>query len=396
MASLKYHVKLRDGLDKVGPTHDERKLILCQSYKAYQAAKWRLPEDFLQKTHYERVVCELDWNSSPGYPYMLRAPSNKDLFGVQDGKPDIVKVNYIWQIVEERIKQLSPPDHVRLFIKPEPHKIRKLENERYRLISSVSVVDQIIDHMLFGEMNKQLIANWSRVPNKAGWSPVGGGWRHMPREKWLAIDKSGWDWSVHIWYFEMSLALREMLCENVTDQWKALAKYRYESLFLHPTYITTGGLVMRQKNPGVMKSGCVNTIADNSIMQWMLHCRVCNQMGIEVGELWSMGDDTLQEPPERLDEYLEIMGRYSHVKQYVLGNEFAGFKFEGARVEPMYKGKHAYTLLHVCEDVLPQLADSYTLNYHRSDRRNFIESLFQQMGLDIPLRIERDIIYDGY
>lgn len=176
MCSLKYHVHLRRGLRSDGPTETERQRILVQSFYAYKEAAWEIPSDFLTYEHYARVVRSLDWNSSPGYPYMMRSPNNRTLFGVNDaGEPAESELRYYYEIVKRRIEEKSIADPIRLFIKPEPHKEKKLVEGRYRLISSVSVVDQIIDHMLFGEMNQKMIQKWHSIPNKAGWSPVNGG-----------------------------------------------------------------------------------------------------------------------------------------------------------------------------------------------------------------------------
>lgn len=360
----------------------------------FSNASWRIPDDFMQYSHYCRAVSKLDWTSSPGYPYMRRAPSNGILFGVKEGVPNPVIVEQFWELVQMRIKD-GDSDPIRLFVKPEPHKLKKLEDGRYRLISSVSVLDQIIDHMLFADANDALIANWLEVPSKIGWSPVWGGWRVIP-SGWMALDKSSWDWTVQLWLVELVLELRYELCENATEEWLRLAIWRYQQLYCNPHMITSGGLVLRQETPGVMKSGCVNTISDNSFMQCLLHVRVCLEIDVVPGSLFCMGDDTLQEIPDKVDAYLDKLNEYARVKPPVYGSEFAGFRFQGRNIEPLYKGKHAFTLLHVNTEVLQQISDSYLLLYHRSIYRNLMEDVFLEMGQEVVPRWKRDLIYDGY
>lgn len=393
MKSLAYHCKLYDGLREDGPTPVEMEAILSIAEGMFEDAKWSVPKDFLDKSHYERVVrTKLDWTSSPGFPYMRKNPTNSVLFKVKDGEPDQVRIDEIWSIVNRRLEERDC-DPIRLFVKPEPHKMSKLENHRYRLISSVSVVDQIIDHMLFDAQNDTMIANWPYLPTWPGWAPVVGGWKALIQQIWMATDKSGWDWSARAWVLELVLRLRARLGGN--DRWAAIAAWRYQALFLNPTFVTSGGLLFRQRRRGVQKSGCVNTIADNSMAQVLLHIRVCLKLGLPVTKLLAMGDDVLQEPVANEKEYLRLLGEFCHVKQAAHVNEFAGCRFLGKRVEPMYKGKHAFNILHVDEEIIPQLADSYTLQYHRSSYRDWMRNLFRGMGAEVRPIGWNDMVFDG-
>ncbi|APG75647.1 hypothetical protein [Hubei sobemo-like virus 26] len=374
-----------------------RQAVLDASCQAYEAARWRIPSDFLQRSHFDRVVQNLDWTSSPGYPFLLRAPNNKVLFGTDDqGCVDEAKASIIWQIVQDRISGKEKAGYIRLFIKPEAHTAKKLADERYRLISSVNVVDQIVDHMLFGDMNGTCIANWPFIPSKPGWSIAKGGWRFMPSEVWMATDASAWDWTVRPWLLEMALELRMLLCDNLSEQWSTLATRRYRELFTQPEFVTSGGLVLKQKTPGVMKSGCVNTISDNSIMQFILHARVCLELGLPVTPMFSMGDDRLQVPVRDQKSYVGLTSQFCILKSVQLKNEFAGFEFRGSVVDPVHKGKHAFNILHMDDEVAESMANSYVLNYHRSPWRNWMERLFNGMGIELIPRTARDVIFDGF
>nr|AWA82270.1 putative RNA-dependent RNA polymerase [Tama virus] len=395
MRSLKYHSTLRQGLRTDGPVGPFRTMLLENVVEEFRAAEWSIPEDFMQFSHFERVVASLDWTSSPGYPYMRRAPSNRDLFKVVEGVPNPERVAHMWGIVQMRLAARDS-DPIRLFIKSEPHKLKKLEDGRYRLISSVSVVDQIIDHMLFGTFNEKVVENWPYVPSKVGWSPYLGGWRSIPFSgNWLALDKQSWDWTLQPWMIELVLEARFKLCTNVTEEWLDLATWRYKELFVNPVFITSGGFLFRQVNPGVMKSGCVNTIIDNSICQVILHHRVCQELDIIPGSIMCMGDDTLQEIPERLREYVDLMGSFCKVKDPVFKTEFAGMHFRGCRIEPSYRGKHAFVLLHADQKIFPSLADSYALLYHRSNYGNIVKRVLSLMGHSGVSDAKLDAIVDG-
>lgn len=349
----------------------------------------------MEKTHFERVVRnKLDWTSSPGYPYLRRATSNAVFFGCVDGVPNQERVDAVWSMVQQRLLG-AEPDYIRLFVKPEAHTAKKLDQKRYRLISSVSVVDQIIDHMLFDEMNDMMINNWIHIPSKPGWSFVGGGWRFMPKETWIATDASSWDWTVQPWLLEMAYQVRRRFCVNMNQKWERFAQQRYQELFASPVFVTSGGLLLRQKEPGVMKSGCVNTIADNSLMQVILHVRCCLELGLPVTQIFTMGDDRLQEPMPREREYMDLTGQFCILKSVEHVNEFAGFRIGRGRVEPVHRAKHAYNLLHADPRHLQEIANSYALNYHRSKFTKWFDDMFREMGLYILPREYRDMIFDG-
>lgn len=370
-----------------------RTWLLDEMVKAYEPATWRIPADFLEKSHFERSLARVDMSSSPGYPYCVDFATNKSLFKTdKEGKPDPAMVDLFYTIVCNRLRDRDC-DPIRCFIKPEPHKVSKLRDGRLRLIASVSVVDQIIDHMLFAEMNEALIENWIRIPSKVGWSPYYGGWRHIPKG-WLAADKSCWDWTAKPWLFDLVLQFRMRMCENLDLKWVDLATWRYKCLIMDPTWITTGGILLKQKRAGVMKSGCVNTIADNSLMQYLLHLRVCKELGVDPGPLYAMGDDTYQEPPERPVEYRAKLEEFCLVKEFDRKREFCGMRFCGMnRVEPLYKGKHAFNLLHMASP--EELSISYGLLYHRSVESSYIDSFFAKLGVKTLSTQRRDLIFDG-
>lgn len=360
----------------------------------WRAAQWRIPDDFLQRTHFERVVKALDWTSSPGYPWLLQHTTNAAMFQVRDGVPSRGALDAVWQVVVQRLRERSV-DPIRLFVKPEPHKKKKLETNAFRLISSVSVIDQIIDGMLFGEMNEAITASYLEVPGKVGWSPYVGGWKIMPISGNVSLDKSAWDWSVNAWIVQEVLELRKDLCVNLNAEWEDLAEWRYKELYLDPVFVTSGGLLLRQKQPGVIKSGCFNTIVDNSIAQDLLHVRVCVENGFPIGDLMSMGDDTTQRDFPDREVYEEKLSEYCHLKSSVKATEFAGHRFVRGAVEPLYKGKHAYNIIHINPKNGEEMAASYALLYHRSVHRDYIRGVLTRMGFGLPSLRTLDVIYDG-
>lgn len=115
----------------------------------------------MTESHFRRVAYEIEWT---GYPYCLQHPTNRAFLQVKDGIPSDSALNFLWTLVRIRLSERDS-DLIRLFIKPEPHKLSKLESQ------SISVVDQIIDQMIFGSCNDRMIDNCQDIPSKAGWTP---------------------------------------------------------------------------------------------------------------------------------------------------------------------------------------------------------------------------------
>jgi len=383
LESLAWHTKQGEGLREDLPSLPVYRYVINSVVEQLQPAKTQLPNDFLQFTHYARVVQEsLNWNSSPGFPYYYNYANNGQFFGVKEGVVDQHRLLEVWPLVEERIKNKTC-DPIRLFVKQEAHKLSKIRDRRWRLISSVSVIDQIIDQMLFSVQNQAMVDSWFQTPLKVGWTPFVGGWRLVPKANVVALDKTSWDWTVKLWMCEMDLEIRSRLIADgpFKKSWLDLAIFRYSSLFRRPQLVTSGGLVLRSKYDGVMKSGCVNTITSNSLMQLILHYRVSREMGVEPGRIWALGDDTLQEKQENMGEYVDRLNQYCIVKQILEKPEFAGFDFSNG-VEPLYKGKHAYNLLHMDECFYDDISRSYQLMYWKSCEKARFNQLFGDVSID--------------
>lgn len=390
-------MKLHEGLRTDMPNSYQYARIMARAASSFRPCRWRIPEDFLQYSHYLRTLKEIQWTSSPGYPYLLNYTTNRLFFGCDEElNPSPQRLQAIWELVARRLKDRTY-DPIRLFIKPEPHKIKKIEKKAYRLISSVSVVDQIIDSMLFLPMNEKMIATYLKQPAKVGWSPYVGGWKVMPFNTGVALDKSAWDWTVQAWMAQMVLDLRTSLCDTHGGNfgaWLDLAKFRYRCLFQKSQFVSSQGMIFNQKWDGVLKSGCVNTITDNSLMQVLLHYRVCEDIGEEPAVIYSMGDDTLQEEQQDMDKYLEKLNEFCIVKETIKRVEFAGHRFRGCSAEPLYRGKHAYMFLHMNPDLMDELAISYSLLYHRSRAGLFVKNMFRDMGHPPPSDRFLDLVFD--
>lgn len=251
---------------------------------------------------------EVKREASPGVPFAALAVTNGALFDnatntvlncayerlkLLAGKADITKASAV-DLVE-----LGYCDPVRLFVKQEPHSRRKMRQRRYRLISSVSVVDQIIERLLFGPQNRLEIALWSSIPSKPG---MGLSLQYQAQElysdlrlkhskqKAACADISGFDWSVQEWEFEAELYMRLKLMEPSLLGNPALERAirnRFACFSLSVFQLSDGTLIA-QTIPGIMKSGSYLTSSMNS--------RIRCLMAELIGSPWciAMGDDSVE------------------------------------------------------------------------------------------------------
>lgn len=331
-------MRYRDGL-REDPPEQRIAALLHETLDArYETVKWEIPDDFMQYTHFQRVLEDLELKSSPGYPLMRQYASNKELLGVKDDKRtyDPVRVNMVWEMINRRLKDRTS-DPIRLFVKPEPITKKKVAQGRNRLISSVSVIDQLIDAMLFGEMNKKIHDNHHNLASKVGWSPYVGGWKTIPRG-WVATDKSAWDWTATMWLAQECLEARRRLCTTQgpkLSQWYELAVWRYKKLYERVEFVTSLGMRFKAMFSGVVKSGSYNTIDDNTMMQEILHIRTCLEIGNPITAQFVLGDDVLQEKMPNPRKYYNHLSQFCVLKEVITATEFAGHRFKGPIVEPL-------------------------------------------------------------
>lgn len=371
----------------------EREQIITIVSQMLSHLSWSIPEDFISFSHFCRELEDVDMSSSPGYPYCATYVNNQQFLKASEGIPNPERVADLYSYVLNYLDG-TPANPIRLFVKPEPNSKKKHENLAYRLISSVSIRERMVDAMCFGPMNRRMIETWPISPIRIGWSPLKGGWKQMHFYSQHAADRSNWDWTVNPWLLEMCLEIRIRLCENMSDTWKKIAMRRYVDLFSSPWFVTSGGLYLRQLEPGVQKSGCYNTTADNSIMQLVLHAFACQRLNLEPGSIITVGDDTLQTPQP--DVYYEFLSKYCQLKPVEEVVEFCGYRFSpGGVVDPVHVNKHAYNLLHMSPSVASDMALSYSVVYHRGNERDWILSLFKRLGLKVFDKNVLDLLWDG-
>lgn len=285
---------------------------------------------------------------------------------------DPTRVEYVRATVLERIEALrndSYADPLKVFIKKEPHKISKIQDGRLRLISAVSLVDALVDRILFGWLLRRALSTVGKTPCLLGWSPVRGGWRYIYQRfgdrPVACLDKSSWDWTVQKWLVQLWFKFVVGLAVNAPDWWLQLAAERFEHLFCTSNFFFADGTIVKQKHPGIMKSGCLLTLILNSVGQSLLHYVAALRLNMSPTrhQPISVGDDTTQISFEQLQEYVrEIEKLGAKVKGFKVRNwvEFCGFAFAGGTCIPAYWEKH---LFKICYGNIEDKITSYQAIY---------------------------------
>lgn len=317
----------------------------------------------------------LNHKATPGFCDLARyGNSVGEILGFDGVGYDKERLHLFETAVRYRIRSLCSgvlsADDIKVFVKQEPHKASKIALGRYRLISAVSMIDTMIDRMLFGPLMKEVLAAAGKTPVMIGWVPVLGGYRLVRTlipGRALCIDKSAWDWSVPHWMTRCWLDIVLGLCNGSPPFWEDLVRARFRILFETAIFRFEDGTRVRQEVPGIMKSGCYLTILLNSIGQLLIHYIVQHRRGDDPldGQPLCIGDDTVQNMPNDVEAYVRGIGDLGFtVKEVRIQNwiEFAGFMIDST-TWPVYWQKHLYTLQYCPDDTLEETLYSYQMLY---------------------------------
>lgn len=385
-ASLLNHA-VRNRLVKERPLCKEAARILADQCKL---AKTELPADWDSDENILQCILEVDRSSSPGFPFLMYEPNsnNGDII-------DKYGTEYLTRKVRECLD--SPKQHdTRVFLKCEPHKKKKVDNDMQRIISSIGLIEQIADRLLYRWLKVNLDESYPYIPVATGWSDKNGKFAEMlelfPREKEiLDLDKETWDVTVT----ELTLVMLRYFLEfmHISRDPDALARWikcvgnRMHAMYGpgHIFHCSDGSLYV-QMFWGWWKSGGFLTLHGNAIMNACLDILAKLELGYTKREIDSelmraFGDDTIQTKPLKveLSAYLnklkELGARINPddvgVGIGVVDRKFCGHKVVETTVAgrrtfglvPDRLGKHLINLVTAKSDTVFDTLQSMKLNW---------------------------------
>jgi hypothetical protein len=376
----------------IPPTSKERDYVLNSLEEVYRPAInafWRLKRQEPNQEWFLRALSKLDMNSSPGWPWKADFKDNRSLLLNPDGEYNHHNVQMVFYAFKERLRELNlapKADDINVFIKDELHKQSKMRDGAWRLISAVSITDCLVDRFLFGDFFDQLytLDGYTKTPNKAGWVPYLGGYkwfyRRYANKRALMADKSSWDWTVQEWKVQVLTEFMVRVCSYEDGWMERLIRNRMMALFRLAVFNVGGHTRLQQNVWGIMKSGCLGTLAWNGKMQVMcdllaklrLHLTKCDVPD-------ATGDDTVQETPFELldgqryyipEKFCEELGRTGciikeYTEHHVSGDrcvEFMGTRMFSDHSIPSYSVKHLAALM-TQSDFKKEMIESYMRLY---------------------------------
>lgn len=238
-------------------------------------------------------------------------------------------------------------DPVRLFVKNEPHSQAKLAEGKYRLISSVSLVDEIVERVLNGGLNGVEIANWDRIWSKSGMGHDDDKMKilfaSLEGHRLASTDMSNWDWGCSGLELGIDALLRgEAL--KFPEPWRNALLNRARALAVSPLVLSNGHVYVPLM-PGIQKSGSYNTSSSNS------RIRVLCAFAIGASYCAAMGDDSVETPvDDAVAKYAQLGHKCKEYTVYPVGFEFCSHRHETWKGVPVNPGKSLHRLLHSTAD----------------------------------------------
>jgi len=255
----------------------------------------------------------------------------------------------------------TPSDLVKLglcdpckeFVKFEPHKLSKILEGRYRLITSMSLIDNIICRLLCSLQNETEINEWKDIPSKPGLGLNDEGLRAIKMSVLLMSklgriaegDVKGWDWSVQEWDFINDFHRRVYLCSGYGTVFEHLL-YAHFRCMARKVFVLSDGTMYQQLLPGIMPSGWYNTSSSNSAIRGKNHYIIADQRKFDPCVI-AMGDDSLERWfPKAVEAYFELgknMGMFNEVEPTDF--EFCSTRFTGPLGYPVNVDKQLFNIL---------------------------------------------------
>jgi len=296
--------------------------------------------------------------SSPGFPFFFQHSNNAQVL-------KNVPMRNLINIVQTRLQLLADAnvegmdaitavgkglvDPVRLFVKQEPHSDKKRKAKRWRLIHSVSLIDQIVERIMFSDWQNFCIRNHHDLPMQSGIGDTDYEWEVLTRfimrmENPVDSDAKGWDFSVDGEDYEWLLAFRDFAIHFVDPRMR-LAMINYIRLRKKAIFVLSNGVMLEQEFDGIFNSGCYMTSSGNSEMRAGMAYQLSGRPPR------TMGDDCVEDSPKSVEEmtrwYLE-RGKVMEMHEVQDTYEFCSHRveFSSGEVEYLNLGKTLFRFVN--------------------------------------------------
>lgn len=269
--------------------------------------------------YYNHIISFVNQDGSPGVPWHRLGIKNGEVLSKypQQIRDEVVyRFNKLLSVDPDALYLMSAEervyrgfcDPVRVFIKNEPHKLRKIKAKKPRLISSVSLVDQIIDRLLNRHINTNEISQWRDIPSKPGMGfnresveSIRGSKAKINRPVNADFGTFDWTQQEHDLTQECKFRVRFHTTDLTGSTYERIMRNRFDCI-MTSLFMTSDGLLIAQRCKGIQKSGLYTTSSGNSRMR----TRQAIIAGCE--QPMAAGDDCIEDFVETSKERYTRMG----------------------------------------------------------------------------------------
>lgn len=295
-------------------------------------------------------------DSSPGVPWLAFGNTNEQVLLMHrdlivDATVQRLEMllaadpDELVKLTAEELVQQGYCDPVRVFVKNEPHTLEKVKQGRFRLIFSVSLVDQLVERVFAWRQNGAEISMWEDIPSKPGIGftddMVKAVWDSV--NPWLLAkilcetDISGYDFSWKDWLLWAEGEMRSRL--GACPRMQRLIRNRFLCIGLS-VLVLSDGRMFAQLVRAWMKSGCYITGSSNSRSRVLL-AEIIGALCI------AMGDDSLETyVPDAAEKYRKLGFQ---VKMYTVCEdsfEFCSHRYKDGKAHPESWPRTLFRLLN--------------------------------------------------
>jgi hypothetical protein len=263
----------------------------------------------------QAALSAVNLDASPGYPYGKLFNTNKDLLANPAASCAVVQAA-LWRVEQLSKVELSESelfddpslainrgwcDPMRVFVKDEPHSMKKRQQRRWRLINSLSITDQIVERLLFSTQDSAEIAVWEHIPSKSGMGlddeSVSKLLRYADANNLnLSTDVENWDWRAPDQFIRAEAKCRVLLNQARDVSWERCVLNWYV-LHSHRVLMLSNGTCFKRTILGGQASGRKVTSSSNGRARCLLEAVVAARLGYEPAFM-TQGDDAVTYCPE--------------------------------------------------------------------------------------------------
>lgn len=291
-------------------------------------------------------VQDLKRDATPGTPYSLLGGNNGQL--IDSFYNELVELTVRRLLCLQRASFRTAPiqaveadlcDPIRVFVKQEPHKLEKIKTRRLRLIWVLSVIDQLVERVLYSDQTKIEIEHWKSSPTKPGMGATDEDFEalyefmtqllspHSAPSGLSNTDVKGWDCSVKRWMQVADYVTRLRHWAVPLDSDLARIAYVVTELRCQPIISLSDGQLFVKTRPGMQISGRLITSNGNSRMRVLL-------ASLRFAPCMAMGDDCVESSlGERTSSFYTSLGLSveESLHDSVLGIVFCSHEYIGPR-----------------------------------------------------------------